>query len=324
MTLVELLVVIAIIGVLIALLLPAVQSARESARRVTCENNLKQLGVALLAYEAATGLLPYGSRGLGWCESEADGPGDERVFNANGLVLLLPHLEQTTLFDRFTLDEASAVVPSTTLYHNERGTPVGDPAANGNALAAGVELGLVKCPSDDSEERLASGIYLPVPGFTGDSTNYDFIVGDISGRRCNHWSTSEDKRAFGENSKTAFSWVTDGTSNTLAFGETTRYHVNGGAFAWGYRGWVMPGVDPGGQDPGINHWHLPQYGPAWDELYAPVVGRVRTWWAPAASLHPGGCHFVLLDGSAHFLSEDTDTDLLESLCTIAGGELIQR
>ncbi len=324
MTLVELLVVIAIIGILIALLLPAVQSAREAARRVTCQNNLKQLGVALLAYETANGVLPPAGRGLGWCDSEADGTGDAEVFNSNGFVLLLPHLEQTALFDRFNLEEASAVVASSTQYHNSRGTAVGDPVTNGNAEAASFELALVKCPSDHSEERLNAGPYAPAPGFVGDSTNYDFIVNSHTARYCNYWSRNDDRRAFGENSNSTLARVTDGASNTLAFGETTRHHVNGRAFAWGYRAWVMVGIDPGGENPGINIWDLPLSGPNLEDLPPPTIGHVRTWWAPAASLHPGGCHFALLDGSVHFLSEDTDPDLLESLCTIAGGEITQR
>src|SRR5687768_1953515 len=93
-TLVELLVVIAIIGILIALLLPAVQAAREAARRTHCSNNLKQLGVALHNYESARKIYPPAGEGYSWCGSSATGPGNAVFINSNGLVKLLPYLEQ--------------------------------------------------------------------------------------------------------------------------------------------------------------------------------------------------------------------------------------
>src|SRR4051794_15792595 len=96
-TLIELLVVIAIIAVLIGLLLPAVQKVREAANRTRCTNNLKQLGLALHNYHDAEGRLPPSGRGYGWCQTPGT-YGDPKVYNLNGLVLLLPYLEQDNRF----------------------------------------------------------------------------------------------------------------------------------------------------------------------------------------------------------------------------------
>ncbi len=112
-TLVELLVVIAIIGVLVALLLPAVQAARESARRAQCLNNLRQIGLAMINYESSKGELPAGRL---FCGPESASVSDnicnnERV-SLSGFWVILPYMEQQALFDRIDLSQ-----PASQLFH---------------------------------------------------------------------------------------------------------------------------------------------------------------------------------------------------------------
>jgi len=330
-TLIELLVVIAIIAILIGLLLPAVQKVRDAAARMSCSNKIKQIAIALHNHESSHGLLPSAGKGYSWCASAAGGPGDAKIYNSNGLVLLLPYLEQAALFNKFNLNEASAATGTTagSPWQNSNATSasvVGDPTTNGNGAAAGTIVPTFLCPSDTNSPkgRLAGVHYGPGGSLQGAATDYDFITSDTDFSICNNWKTAgAARRMFGENSTTKLSAVTDGLSNTLAVGETTMYHVNGAAFAWGYRTWVMSGIDPGTSDAGINLWHLPSVHATWQNPpYTPVIGRIRTWWAAAGSLHTGGANFAFGDGSVRFMRETTDATTLNALCTMAGGEVI--
>ena len=193
-TLVELLVVIAIIGVLIALILPAVQAARESARRAQCQNNLKQLGVALHNYQSAHRHFPYAGSDYGWCKFPQYA-GAEVIRNGNGLLLLLPYLEQQAIYDQFDWDHAAynsmegndqCCSPTKSL-----GTLLGDADASGNTELSKHVIPVLLCPSDVGDLTMES------EGAVGAKTNYDFSTSNIYD--CGYWSRGDNtnKRMFG-------------------------------------------------------------------------------------------------------------------------------
>jgi prepilin-type N-terminal cleavage/methylation domain-containing protein/prepilin-type processing-associated H-X9-DG protein len=180
-TLIELLVVIAIIGVLIALLLPAVQKAREAARRAQCSNNLKQVGIALHNYHDLHGVLPMGYAhragytwgGFGWAAA------------------ILPQVEQRPLFDAANFDLAAWT--------------------EANATVCTTAVNFYLCPSDETSH----GRLLEREGLRFAMASYvaSFGPGDMD-------INADDRRGlFSRNSRTRFAEVTDGLSQTLAAGE---------------------------------------------------------------------------------------------------------
>lgn len=180
-TLIELLVVISIIGVLIALLLPAVQRAREAARRIQCVNNLKQMGLALHGYHDAHRCLPPGYTykaaftwgGFGWA------------------AMILPGVEQKALFNAANFD-----VP---LW------------SNANTTVATTAIGFYLCPSDETSQ----GRFLERPPYRYAMASYVASFGPA-----NLDAVPDDRTGlFGRNSNTTFADVTDGLSQTLAIGE---------------------------------------------------------------------------------------------------------
>ncbi len=316
---------IAVIGILVALLLPAVQAAREAARRMQCSNNLKQIGLALHNYYSAHKAFPAAGRGYGMCNGT---PANNEIKNSNGLVSILPFLEQQALYDQFNHAQAFANFKADQ-YGPNTGTVVGDAGANGNAAASAIVLHTFICPSDNNGPKtrtLTGAYYGPAPGFTAAATNYDFITSAATDwRNCNSYSTSANQRMFGEESATTMAQVIDGLTNTFMVGETTKWHENGRAFAWAYRAHVMTGIDPfyNEANAGINLWHMPWVAPTWENPpYTPVRGRIRSWWSAAGSLHPGGCHFAMGDGSVRFVSETTQKSVLHNLARMSDGAVV--
>lgn len=316
-TIVELLVVIMIIGVLVALLLPAVQAAREVGRRSQCGNNLRQLGLALQRYHESYACFPPGGIGFGWCRYPEYG--DPHVLNRNGLVLLLPYLEQEALHAKMDSSQCNANIMSgagcTGCEPNASlGVLSGDAETSGNAALETKILSVLACPSDAGDPYLPAGdVYYGIkPGTAhrGAKTNYDFIArGNFE---CNFWNREpkESRYMFGENSRTSAAMVRDGLSTTAAMAERTYNVLNGSGVAWAYRGWVMTGVDPAH---GLNRWEF--------YTYPRIPGRLGSWQY-GGSQHPGGANLLLGDGSVHFYSETTALPLLEGISTIAARDRV--
>lgn len=327
-TLVELLVVIAIIGVLVALLLPAVQAAREAARRMHCSNNLKQHGLALHNYHDVHKRFPPAGSGYGWCNPTAPNHADSSIKNSNGWVGLLPFLEEAALYDRYEPKQAACNYMGDIAGSPSPGTLAGDAVDSGNAAVVSTQLAVFRCPAepaspffDNTSDSLHPTYQIKVGSpFQGVKNNYDFSVNSTflgdSELDCNQWKLdpASKRRMFGQNSRTKIGNVTDGTSHTIAVAETMFHRMNGQGNAWGYRAWVMVGVDVA--EYGIN---------VWGNYFVPdgVVGRLGNFGACGSS-HPGGAHVMYADGSVHFLSEETNRNVLEALSTMEAGENVSQ
>jgi len=324
-TLVELLVVIAIIGILVGLLLPAVQAAREAARRMQCQNNLKQLGLALHNYESANKKLPAGRMSLGFCQVKtAPYIPDPLSKNAHGLVSLLPYLEQTALYNRF--DQRGAF--GNYLTTGNPLPPGLDAITSGNAALSATIVPTFSCPSDPGPVTdTANASYSPDLGANANllyaKTGYDFVTPCLSLRNFNYHRnlTTDSRYMFGENSYTKFAEATDGLSNTLAMAEQTLQTFNGRTSGWSFAGWVSVGVDPVGgfnvtfPAQGLNIWNYNNNTSSLNK----TVGR-RASWYNCASLHTGGVQAVQGDGSVRFLSQSMDLPSLTYFCRMADGQ----
>lgn len=316
-TLVELLVVITIIGILIALLLPAVQAAREAARRAQCTSNMKQIGLALHNYLSSKSVFPPAGINYAWAYSTAN-PITGSMVNLNGLVLLLPYLEQQQLYDRYdfrfaacnyTANAPTGVSPATVQTLAE------------NAAVVSTQLSVFHCPSDSAnpiQSDEPGTTYNPYNGNTGVKTSYDFSVWEYDRQVHNDWQTQAiaSRYMFGENSDTSMQHIIDGTSNTVAIAEQTHWVIDGAPSAWGYRGWVMFGIDMAWY--GINRFDC--FLGTWYTGDRTMVAGKLWEFGTAGSLHPGGINITMGDGSVRFLMQNTDITLLRAMCRMADGD----
>lgn len=310
-TLVELLVVITIIGILIALLLPAVQSAREAARRTQCANNFKQVGLALHNYHASHSCFPSGMQ-MYSSSTPCSGTPSGSYYGWGWGVFVLPYLEVGNVYDSIDFHTGCYV-------------------AAGAREAAAVRIDAFVCPSDSHGGDWAeccSGFHNG-PGDTDDLRASSMAgVGDSQDIYC---STYRAIRTDGNGmlfnlTAVRFADVRDGTSNTLFVGEITGamgLHPSQGQsymaytwYAWDVQDTAQgingPGSVPGGRSEGIDPVDG-DGGNRHDELFDEVG---------FSSFHPSGAHFLLVDGSVRFLSENINQVTLESLATRKGSELI--
>jgi prepilin-type N-terminal cleavage/methylation domain-containing protein len=320
-TLVELLVVIAIIGALVALLLPAVQAAREAARRSSCTNNLRQLGLAVHNYHDTYKVFVASVFGYKACDPGAGQTPDPNPLNVSGWVPTLPYIEQAGITAQYNFSQAAAHATSTAA-----GNPnpvMGDAVTSGNARLLTTKLNVFLCssdPTDPFQPDNSTNYSIKVgSGLRAARTNYDFSTNCKV--FCNFWKSLSDgtRNMFGENSNTRIANVSDGLTNAIMLGETTRDVVNGSGNAWGFRGWVMNGVDASCTEQngrGINIWDR---GPTRPDRIRGQLGS----WSWVGSNHPQGANVALGDGAVRFVSQITDMVILTRLSRIADGEPIR-
>jgi prepilin-type N-terminal cleavage/methylation domain-containing protein/prepilin-type processing-associated H-X9-DG protein len=308
-TLIELLVVITIIGILIALLLPAVQSAREAARRLQCMNNLKQLSLAILVYETSNKALPPSSN---WRPGVDVNAGANASLSENWVVSILPHIEQQPLFN--------SINRTNYMTHDA------------NKTARGTELSFMKCPSDANNEVKFDG--------TGKNQGADWARGNYGANAAlgymrfsatdatyaampnsAGWMSKDYRGVMGANASVTIAQIKDGTSTTVMLGE-----IRAGVVPIDARGtWAMSG----GGSAMWGHGHMgDDNGPnslsadaddveRCTDIRAAVGGADKlllqrmpcsggnwpNFQQTARSMHAGGVHVSFCDGSVHWLSD---------------------
>ena len=291
-TLVELLVVIAIIGILVALLLPAVQAAREAARRTDCSNRYRQVAIALQGYHNTHRSFPVGIvHSEGWFSWSS---------------YIMGELEEPTINDMI----------------DHKGHDYTNPVSN---LEAGYKLiNAFACPSDGQ-----AGQFVPTggkPEWYARNTNMCGVSDSTEWTRSPdyYWPRPFDKvngvfGAVSSNNYTNFNYkgctlskVTDGSSHTLIVGEVTGAGADTGNGHWWIAWNLLDTRD------GINGPFTVPGGANWSKASPPI----RMTDTGFSSYHPGGCHFALCDGSVQFLSEDIAQDVLTALTTRAGSDVV--
>ena len=298
-TLVELLVVITIIGILIALLLPAVQAAREAARRMQCTNNLKQIGLAILNYESTFRYLPPGGH------SNSTGGGNNSYPVGVGLHgLVLGYLEQTAVEKELEGLQLHALIAPETRQIPAYLCPSATRAAWENDGSASPPAGTYYYQH-----------YNPVLGATGpnqwDGGDYPVVIGNNPGGEAEHGGFATNGVLTIDNAH-KMADITDGTSNTFLLGEMSWKE---GIFSL----WARSTTGGSGATYAYCCRNL-RYGVGAmgvDDL--PGKGNEVSF----GSQHPGGCQFLRADGSVNFVSESTNLKILQAFATRDGGEVAQ-
>ena len=294
-TLIELLVVIAIIAVLVGLLLPAVQAAREAARRAQCANNLKQIGLAMHSYHGVHNTFPPG-----YITAVVNDPVAPEIGPGWGWgVMILNDLELRPLYQgiNFSLQITDS----------------------GSQTARATMLSVFLCPSNVGNGPVVAS------SLTGTILNTDVAAGQYvasAGQLEPGEFPDSNNGVFYRNSRNGLKDITDGSSATLMAGERSRNVADAT--------WV--GAVPTWQLCTNPKWAVQECGPAstlvvshtgtpaTGSIYVPnsKVSMVDDYW----SLHPGGCNFLFCDGSVRFIKESVTPSIFSYLSTRAGGEVI--
>lgn len=335
-TLVELLVVIAIIGILIALLLPAVQAAREAARRMSCSNNLKNIGLACLNYEVTNEAFPITVNQWSWEPLDTDGgslaptpirdvtKGGDGYSGKGWIVDILPMLEEQALYD--------GMEPGFVGDFNKLGAGRGMGRREVRENYTNQQLEVLSCPSDESARPSTEQWYwAPVEVAT---TSYKGSIGDgilseetepggtthalgsagvwpegLGSPDCHQ--TVECSGMFYRNTyyrPVKLRTVTDGTSKTFMVGECVVSQDFHSAAYFSDGDWATCGIP-------VNFFVLDA---PHDELRNDRWREVRGF----KSLHPGGAQFVMVDGSVQFIQDNISTAVYRATATRNGGESV--
>lgn len=297
-TLVELLVVIAIIGVLVALLLPAVQAAREAARRSQCSNNLKQIGLAILNYEDTYKVLP--AHGV-----------DRGGHDHSWFIRILPFMEQGALYDSLDVDSRSTGW-------------AGDNTHNRDALRD-KQIDTAICPSSPmpthgasgSAERIQLPSYTGIHGSTAHSTAADET--DMGGSRISFGG------AFQRRAVVRLAQINDGTSNTMIVGEQSGYMLNANGTKYDGRSdcghSILMGV-ASESNPRIFNTVVVLHPINYNNSSGAGIQGNCARNRPLTSAHPGGAMVLLVDGSVQFRSETMDLQMLYNLADRDDGNVL--
>jgi len=308
-TLVELLVVITIIGILIALLLPAVQAAREAARRSQCCNNLKQVLLALHNFHERVGRYPAAFRSV-------TAPYDNR---GTVFYFILPYVEEGSWFEKSRDITPPNNAPQGSVY-----TWV-DLGNNQVQSVSNYSVKAYLCPSDVTAPddglwgrggQPAGKTEVGKWAFSNYGANFQVFGNPDAG---NNAGANFD----GNNPKVAD--IVDGTSNTMAFAEKLRRCGNNGSL-WGHGNWNVPWMSLNcyGSRNGQTNYTSNSNPPGAVGLSAKPIANPLPWNTNCdpsrpTSLHPGGLHVGLLDGSARFVAHSVDPNVWWYACTISGG-----
>lgn len=313
-TLVELLVVIAIIGILVGLLLPAVQAAREAARRMSCSNNVKQIGLAMHNYHDTHRSFPYGSFNL------------REAWPANGSnwrALLLPFIEQGNVYNQLSFTFTSNFMA---------GGAAGANAYRGNEVLRNLLIPTYRCPSTAFEPFEIA----PVSNNNGQAMNISYVGIQGAARPvpgsdptlgtfdCGHGWSCENGVLF-PNGTTKIASITDGTSNVIFVSDQSGLVNRVNRTSNYYGGWF-----------GSRHPRRISQGcgDLWQTgttcvRFAPNSNIVQTGATEAMyrnntvinSMHTGGIEVGLADGSVHFIPNSIDFLTLKRLCCRLDGEV---